>query len=96
MSEGKTLVECWMLMAEIRRLGEVFPLAVAIVIARTTEEAHKFGERELEPYFPGYPYRLGFSVIGSILLDSSSLPETVLFYTREGGIKKSGENRPEI
>lgn len=75
--------ECRMLRLVVNKLGDVFPLALAIVIAPDAEDARRLGEKELEPYFPGYPYRLGSEDLGPILFPPS--PTTVFLYTQQTG-----------
>lgn len=73
-----------MVKATIANLGDTFPLAVAIIIAPTETEAQKFGEQELKPYFPGYPYRLGFENLGQILFPLP-VPTTIFLCTQNAG-----------
>ena len=80
--------ECWMIKAEIRKMGDLFPLALVIAIASTEVEAHNLAEKELKPYFTGYPYRIGFENMGPIIF--SPIPTTVFLYTQsEGWIKQN-------
>jgi len=76
--------ECCIVKATIANLGDAFPCAVAIIIAPTEIEAQKIGEQELNPFFPGYPYRLGFENLGQILLPLS-LSTTIFLCTQNAG-----------
>jgi len=76
-----------MIKAEIRKLGDVFPLATAIIIAPTAPEAIELGKKELNSYFPPYPYRIGFEGLGPIMFEPT--PIIVFLYTQTlGQIKK--------
>jgi hypothetical protein len=75
--------ECRMVRAEIRKLQEPFPIAVVIVIAPSEKAAQQEGEKLLKPYLGGYPNRLGFTDLGSILFQAE--PTTIFLYTKQDG-----------
>jgi hypothetical protein len=59
--------ECVILRGEIATLEED-SIAMTIVIAPSEEEAKKHAEKVLNPYFSGYPQRIGFFYVGPIYL----------------------------
>jgi len=61
----------------------VFPSAITIVIANTETEAHKLAEKELEPYFSGWPDRMGFECLGPLLFPP--VPTTIFLCTKGAG-----------
>jgi len=76
--------ECVIIRGEIASLNEG-STAMAIVIGPTEIEAQKYVEKVLNPYYKGYPQRIGFFYIQTIFLPSP-LTKTVLLYTLEKGL----------
>jgi hypothetical protein len=71
-----------MVMGRVAKLNEN-PIATVIVIAPLQKEAEKLAEKELEPYSPGYPYRMGFNWLGPIMWIGA--PKTIFLHTNENG-----------
>lgn len=78
----KDATECTMMMGEIATMQED-SIAIVVVIAPSEEEAQKYAEKVLTPYYTGYPQRMGFYYMRPILL--SPVTKTIFLYTRENG-----------
>ena len=81
-NKTQEMKECTLIKGEVASL-EAGTTAIAIVIAPSEKEAQEYAEKALKPYYSGYPQRIGFSYIGSILFLPTA--KTIFLYDIEKG-----------